>query len=214
MAKELWEVIKNFFTKKHIFYYICFIILYRFAEGFIMKIAPLFLRSSRDIGGLGLSLTEIGTLNGVFGSAAFVLGSLLAGVYVSRRGLKKTLFTLCCVFNFPFVAYTLLAIFQPENLYLIGTGIVIEYFGYGFGFVGLTLFMMQQIAPGKHQMSHYAFASGIMNLSVMLTGMASGFLSDLMSYRIFFLAVMLATIPAFVITRLVPFTYDDKPNDK
>ena len=35
-----------------------------------------------------------------------------------------------------------------------------------------------------------------------------------MSYRIFFLAVMLATIPAFVITRLVPFTYDDKPNDK
>ena len=29
VAKELWEVIKNFFTKKHIFYYICFIILYR-----------------------------------------------------------------------------------------------------------------------------------------------------------------------------------------
>ena len=82
VAKELWEVIKNFFTKKHIFYYICFIILYRFAEGFIMKIAPLFLRSSRDIGGLGLSLTEIGTLNGVFGSAAFVLGTLLAGVNV------------------------------------------------------------------------------------------------------------------------------------
>ena len=68
---------------------------------------------------------------------------------------------------------------------------------------------MQQVAPGRHQMAHYAFASGIMNLSVMLTGMASGFLSDLMSYRIFFLAVMLATIPAFVITRLVPlFPYN------
>ena len=45
-------------------------------------------------------------------------------------------------------------------------------------------------------------------------GHGFGLLSDLMSYRIFFLAVMLATIPAFVITRLVPFTYDDKPNDK
>ena len=64
---ELWEVIKNFFTKKHIIYYICFIILYRFAEGFIMKIAPLFLRSSREIGGLGLTLTQIGTLNGYSG---------------------------------------------------------------------------------------------------------------------------------------------------
>ena len=125
---ELWEVIKNFFTKKHIIYYICFIILYRFAEGFIMKIAPLFLRSSREIGGLGLTLTQIGTLNGVFGSAAFVLGSLLAGIYVSRRGLKRTLFTLCCVFNFPFVAYTLLAVCQPENIYLIGAGIITEIF--------------------------------------------------------------------------------------
>lgn len=209
VMREMWMVIKNFFTKKHIFYYISFIILYRFAEGFIMKIAPLFLRSSREIGGLGLSLTEIGTLNGIFGSGAFVLGSLLAGIYVSKRGLKKTLFTLCCVFNFPFVAYTLLAVFQPENLYLIGAGIVIEYFGYGFGFVGLTLFMMQQIAPGKHQMSHYAFASGIMNLGVMLPGMMSGFVSDYLGYEKFFIYVLLATIPSLLITYFIPFTYDD-----
>ena len=85
-----------------------------------------------------------------------------------------------------------------------------EYFGYGFGFVGLTLFMMQQVAPGPHQMAHYAFASGIMNLSVMLTGMASGFLSDALGYRWFFLAVMLATVPAFLMTWFVPFTYEDQ----
>lgn len=112
VGHELVAVIANFFTKKHILYYICFIILYRLAEGFIMKIAPLFLRASRDVGGLGLSLTEIGTLNGIFGSAAFVLGSLLAGIYVSKFGLKKTLFTLCCIFNLPFVAYTFLAVAQ------------------------------------------------------------------------------------------------------
>mgnify|MGYP003493510878 CR=1 FL=1 len=209
---ELWNVIRNFFTKKHILYYICFIILYRLAEGFIMKIAPLFLRASRDVGGLGLSLTEIGTLNGIFGSAAFVLGSLLAGIYVSKFGLKKTLFTLCCIFNLPFVAYTFLAVAQPTNVYLIGTCITMEYFGYGFGFVGLTLFMMQQIAPGKHQMSHYAFASGIMNLGVMLPGMVSGYLSDLLGYRNFFIYVLIATIPAFLITYFIPFTYDDSKN--
>ena len=209
VGRELVAVIGNFFTKKHIFYYICFIILYRLAEGFIMKIAPLFLRASREVGGLGLSLKEIGTLNGVFGSAAFVIGSLLVGIYVSRYGLKKTLFTLCCVFNLPFVAYTFLAVMQPDNLYLIGICITMEYFGYGFGFVGLTLFMMQQIAPGKHQMSHYAFASGIMNLGVMLPGMVSGYFSDLLGYRSFFIYVLIATIPAFLITYFIPFTYDD-----
>lgn len=209
IIQELIAVILNFFTKKHIIYYIFFIILYRLAEGFIMKIAPLFLRASRDVGGLGLSLEEIGTLNGVFGSAAFVIGSLLSGVFVSRFGLKKTLFTLCCIFNLPFVAYTYLAVVQPDNLYLIGICITMEYFGYGFGFVGLTLFMMQQIAPGKHQMSHYAFASGIMNLGVMLPGMISGYFSDLLGYRNFFIYVLLATIPAFLITYFIPFTYND-----
>lgn len=209
VMRELWMVIKDFFTKRHILYYIAFIILYRFAEGFVMKIAPLFLRASREDGGLGLSLTEIGTLNGVFGSAAFVLGSLLAGIYVSKRGLKKTLFSLCVVFNFPFVAYTLLAIFRPENLYVIGTGIVAEYFGYGFGFVGLTLFMMQQIAPGKHQMSHYAFASGIMNLGFMLPGMMSGFFSDLLGYEKFFTYVLITAVPSLLLTYFIPFTYDD-----
>ena len=59
IMQDLVNVIGNFFTKKHIVYYIFFIILYRLAEGFIMKVAPLFLRASREVGGLGLSLTEI-----------------------------------------------------------------------------------------------------------------------------------------------------------
>lgn len=207
---ELGNVFVDLFRKRHILYYIFFIILYRFAEGFVMKIVPLFLKADRAEQGLGLSEKEIGLCYGTFGAAAFVIGSVLAGYYVAHRGLQKSLFSLCCVFNLPFVAYTLLAIYQPESLVLIGGGIVLEYFGYGFGFVGLTLFMMQQIAPGKHQMAHYAFASGIMNLGVMLPGMLSGYVSDWLGYRHFFIFVLFCTIPAFLITWFVPFTYPDK----
>ena len=207
---ELGNVFVDLFRKRHIIYYIFFIILYRFAEGFVMKIVPLFLKADRANQGLGLSEEQIGLCYGTFGAAAFVIGSILAGYYVAHRGLQKSLFSLCCVFNLPFVAYTLLAIYQPESLWLIGGGIVLEYFGYGFGFVGLTLFMMQQIAPGKHQMAHYAFASGIMNLVVMLPGMLSGYVSDWLGYRDFFIFVLVCTIPAFLITWFVPFTYPDK----
>ena len=207
---ELKEVIMSFFQKKHIWYYIAFIILYRLGEGFVMKIVPLFLKTDVAAGGLGLSNEQIGLYYGTFGAAAFLLGSLLAGYYIAARGLKKTLFTLCCIFNIPFIVYAVLAWLQPQSMWMVGGGIVLEYFGYGFGFVGLTLFMMQQVAPGPHQMAHYAFASGIMNLSVMLTGMASGFLSDALGYKWFFLAVMLATVPAFLMTWFVPFTYEDQ----
>ncbi len=208
---ELWNVIRNFFTKKYIVYYICFIILYRFAEGFVMKIVPLFLKAGRDVGGLGLTKQEIGIYYGTFGAAAFVSSvHCWAGYYISARGLKKTLFSLCCVFNLPFMAYTLLAIFQPQSAPLIGGAIVLEYFGYGFGFVGLTLFMMQQVAAGPHQMAHYAFASGIMNLGVMLPGMMSGYVSDWLGYKLFFIFVLVAAIPAFLMTWFVPFTHEDK----
>ena len=207
---ELGNVFVDLFRKRHIIYYIFFIMLYRFAEGFVMKIVPLFLKADRANQRLGLSEEQIGLCYGTFGAAAFVIGSILAGYYVAHRGLQKSLFSLCCVFNLPFVAYTLLAIYQPESLWLIGGGIVLEYFGYGFGFVGLTLFMMQQIAPGKHQMAHYAFASGIMNLGVMLPGMLSGYVSDWLGYRDFFVFVLVCTIPAFLITWFVPFTYPDK----
>ena len=172
---ELWLVFKEFFTKKYIVWYICFIILYRFAEGFVIKIVPLFLKAPIADQGLGLTEQEIGLYYGTFGAAAFVLGSLLGGL-------------------------------------IIASAIVFEYFGYGFGFVGLMLFMMQQVAPGKHQMAHYAFASGIMNLGVMLPGMMSGFVSDWLGYKYFFIVTLLAMIPSFLVAYFVPFTYDDKGN--
>lgn len=208
----LGEVVTSFFGKRHIWYYMAFIIIYRLGEGFVMKIVPLFLKSDTAAGGLGLTNQQIGLYYGTFGAAAFLLGSLLAGYYISHFGLKKTLFSLCCVFNIPFAAYIFLSWVQPENMWLVGGSIIVEYFGYGFGFVGLTLFMMQQVAPGKHQMAHYAFASGIMNLSVMLTGAVSGYLSDALGYKYFFIFALCATVPAFIITWFVPFTYDETNN--
>ena len=211
--RELWGVFAEFFEKRHIWYYIAFIILYRFCEGFVMKIVPLFLKAPRSMQGLGMSEQQIGLCYGTFGAAAFVVGSILAGYYIAHKGLQKSLFKLALVFNLPFVAYTLLAYYQPTSLVIIGGGITLEYFGYGFGFVGLTLFMMQQIAPGKHQMSHYAFATGIMNLGVMLPGMVSGLVSDTLGYRTFFAVVLVCAIPALLITYFVPFTYPDKPKN-
>ena len=204
-GEELKAVIGDFFTKKHIWLYIAFIILYRLGEGFVMKIVPLFLKADVAAGGLELSEQQIGLYYGTFGAGAFVLGSLLAGYYISHLGLKKALFSLVCIFNLPFLVYAWFAWAQPSSALLIGSGIVLEYFGYGFGFVGLTLFMMQQVAPGKHQMAHYAFASAIMNLSVMVTGAVSGFLSDALGYKMFFIVVMIATIPVFILSRVIPF---------
>jgi len=202
----LKEVIITFFQKKNIWYGLAFIVFYRFAEGQAIKITPLFFKASRVDGGLGLSTSEIGLLYGVFGAAAFVLGSIIAGYFVSKSGglTRKSLLILCCFFNLPFAAYAYLAIALPINLYIIGAAVAIEYFGYGFGFVGLILYIMQQMAPGKYKMAHYAFGSGLTNLGFMLPSMISGFVSDRIGYDYFFIWVLVSTIPAFIISWIVP----------
>ena len=208
--KTLWDVIKTFFQKKYIGWFICFIIVYRFTEGFAIKIAPLFFKAAVEDGGLGLSTSQIGLIYGVFGSAAFVLGSILAGYYISARGLKKSLFTLVCIFNVQFIIYALLAIYRPESLILIGSAVVVEYFVYGFGFVGLMLFMMQQVAPGKYKMAHYAFATGIMNLGILIPGMLSGFMSDWLGYKLFFICILVVIIPSLLAAKFVPFVHSEE----
>ena len=210
----LWDVLLTFFKKKHIFWYIAFIILYRFAEGFAVKIVPLFFLADVADGGLGLTTAEIGVIIGTAGTAAFVLGSIGGGYFIASRGLKRVRMTLAMAFNLPFIMYALLAFYRPENLFLVGGAVVIEYFGYGFGFVGLMLFMMQQIAPGKYKMAHYAFATAIMNLGFMIPSMLSGVLSDAVGYKIFFMVVLAATIPAFLATYFVPFGHLDNKEEK
>ena len=120
----LKEVVGAFFQKKHIWYYLGFIILYRLGEGFVMKIVPLFLKADTASGGLGLTNQQIGLYYGTFGAGAFLLGSLLAGYYIAHRGLRRTLFILCCIFNIPFAVYALLAWLQPQSMWIVGGGIL------------------------------------------------------------------------------------------
>ena len=210
---SLWEVFKDFFTKKFIWLYILFIICYRLTEGFAVKMVPLFLKAPYSAGGLELSNETIGLIYGTLGTMAFIIGSILGGYYIARFGLKKVLFSLVCIFNIPFVIYLLFAKFQPTNIPVIATGLVTEYFCYGFGFVGLTLFMMQQVAPGRHPMAHYAFASGIMNIGFMLPGMVSGYIYQHIGYEAFFTLALIMSLPAFIIATRIPFTHKQDSTD-
>lgn len=215
--KEVWpslvKVFAEFFTKKHILYYTVFVLMYRFAEGLAIKILPLFLKAPVADGGLGLEVSQVGLIYGTFGTVAFILGSILGGWLISHSGLRRTIFALCCALNLPFLLYLILAVYQPSSVWLIGSAVVFEYLGYGFGAVGLTLFMMQQIAPGHHKMAHYAFASGLMNFGYMFAGMFSGMISDTVGYKVFFIVVAVAMIPALALALKVPFSHPDREEE-
>lgn len=203
-ARTFWEVVVSFFQKPNIILLLTFIFLYRLGEGQVIKVGPLFLQADRATGGLGLSLQQFGAIYGTFGSAAFILGSILGGYFTARFGLKRALLPLICVMNFPMLAYFYLSTALPTNSALITLAMSVEMFGYGFGFVGVILLMMQEIAPGKYQTAHYAFANSLMNLGVIAPGIASGWIQMRIGYRSFFIWVLISSIPALLLARFIP----------
>jgi PAT family beta-lactamase induction signal transducer AmpG len=78
----------------------------------------------------------------------------------------------------------------------------VEQFGYGFGFTAYMLYMIY-ISEGTHKTSHYAIATGFMALGMMIPGMFSGWIQETIGYKLFFIWVVVATIPAFIITKFI-----------
>ncbi|HTA95124.1 MAG TPA: MFS transporter, partial [Verrucomicrobiae bacterium] len=128
---------------------------------------------------------------------------LLGGFFVARNGLKLWLWPMLLAIHLPDAVFIWLAHAQPENLFAIGTGVALEQFGYGFGSTALFLYMIY-IARGEHQTAHYAICTGFMALGMMLPGMWSGRLQEFLGYPDFFIWVILATIPSFLVAAKIP----------
>ncbi len=201
----LLDAFVTFFQKKDIWLMIAFAFLFRLSYGFLLAPSMLFMKDTPENGGLALSNQEFGLIYSVFGLIAMIIGSLIGGFYVAQKGLKKALFPLCCAINIPNITFLVLSIYQPENYFLIASGVVIEQFFFGIGSVGFMIYLMQQLAPGKYATSHYAFGTALMGLCMMLTGMISGYLQENMGYMGYFIFVMVATIPSFLICWYAPF---------
>lgn len=204
-----WVSVVAFFSKKAIWGMLLFVFLYRTGEGFLLVEAPLFMQAKLSAGGLGMTLTQKAFVDGTVSTGVSVVAGLLGGAFVSRFGLRRTLVVLAICLNVPHLCYVFLsqAVSRdaPLSMHTIQALVSIEKFGYSFGFVGNMLYMMQQIAPGKYKMTHYAFATAIMNLVLVPTQMLSGPLADRLGYKNFFVFVVVVSIPSVIAAWRAPF---------
>lgn len=192
-----------FFKREKLGWVLAFLLLYRFGEAQLVKIAAPFLLDSTASGGLGLSTGEVGFIYGTVGVAMLTIGGILGGFLAARDGLKKWLWWMVIGINLPNAVYVLLAIVQTQEVWLVTLGVGIEQFGYGFGFAAYMLYCIY-VAQGDYQTSHYAITTGFMALGMMIPGMFSGWLQELIGYPNFFMWVILATVPAFIVTAYIP----------
>jgi PAT family beta-lactamase induction signal transducer AmpG len=197
----------EFFRKPKILILLAFLLLYRFGEAQLSSVSKFFLLDTRAAGGLALSDAQYGWLYGIIGVVALLIGGLLGGWVVSRQGLKFWLWPMLLAIHLPDAIFIWLAWARPANLMVIGAGVAIEQFGYGFGFTAFMLYMIY-IARGPHATAHYAICTGFMAAGMLLPGSWSGWLQQQLGYQSFFIWVILATIPSFFIAAKIPLSAD------
>ncbi|MBP6507946.1 MAG: MFS transporter [Opitutaceae bacterium] len=191
-----------FFRKPGIGIALAYLLLYRLGEAQLVKLVQPFLLDARAVGGLGLSTAQVGVIYGFHGIIALTVGGLLGGWLVSRYGLKRMLWPMLVAMHAPNLAYVWLAYAQPVASWPISAAVVVEQFGYGFGFTAFVVYMMM-IAAGPLRTAHYAICTGFMALGMMLPGMISGSIQAHLGYPGFFLWVCIATLPSLAATALI-----------
>ncbi len=201
--KDFIETFVNFLTKKDIGLILAFLLIYRFGEAQLVKIAPLFLKGARSTGGLGLSLEEIGFAYGTVGVVALTLGGILGGFLASKDGLKKWFWWMFAAINIPHILYIYMSYAMPNNFIIINLCVAGEQFGYGFGFTAYMLYMIY-VSEGNFKTAHYAICTGFMALGMMIPGMFSGWLQEQLGYPHFFLWVLITMLPGYFIVKALP----------
>jgi len=61
------------------------------------------------------------------------------------------------------------------------------------------MMFMIMVSEGDHKTAHYAICTGLMAMGMMLPGMISGKLQELLGYQTFFFSVLLSVIPALFV---------------
>lgn len=196
------ETFVTFFYKKDIWKILGLLLFYRLGESQLVKMASPFLLDPKDVGGLGLSTSDVGIVYGTIGIIFLTIGGLLGGYLASRNGLKHWIWWMVIAINLPNLVYVYLSYVLPDSFLLICTSVAVEQFGYGFGFTAYMLYQIY-VSEGNHKTAHFAFCTGLMAFGMMIPGMISGWLQELLGYQHFFIWVIICTIPSFIMVKLI-----------
>lgn len=202
LMSEFFLALKLFFTKPHIVSALLFMLLFRFPEGQLVKIATPFLLDGVETGGLGMNTEDVGFIYGTVGIIGLTIGGLLGGWCVSRHGLQRWLWPMVLSISLPDLVYVYLASAADPSYFLVNACVFIEQFGYGFGFTAYMLFLVY-FSQGERSTAVFSICTAMQALGMMIPGMIAGWMADYLGYTHFFWWVMACCLVTFAVSAFI-----------
>ena len=202
IGREFIGTFISFFRKPGIIVAMLFILFYRFPEALIEKVMQLFMLAPHSEGGLEMTTAQLGMTYGLWGAISLVAGGIIGGLAISVYGLKKMLKPMAISMSLTCIVFLILSSLDSPSLYLINFCVIIEQFGYGFGFSAYMLYLLY-FAKGNSSTSHYAICTGFMALGLMFPGFFAGYIKDIIGYQSFFLLTIISCVITLLVASLV-----------
>lgn len=170
------------------------IFFYRASEVHMGLVLRLFALAKLEDGGLALGNETYAVLRIPTAILGFALGGVFGSIFVTRRGLARSLIPLGVLMHLPLIGIAWLAAHPTAGLPTISVLFFVEYFAYGAGLCVLLLAMMK-MASGEEAATRYAMLSTIALLANYLPGLWAGALAQHFGYAHYFLFALALAIP-------------------
>jgi MFS transporter, PAT family, beta-lactamase induction signal transducer AmpG len=188
---------RSFVTQPQAILVLSFLLFYRLGDIMMFAMSKPLLRD------LGVDTAHRGLLNG-FGTGASILGVVVGGAIVARRGLARCLIPMIYAQNLAIPLYIGMAVWKPSFGGILPI-VLFEQLVAGFGMAASTVFLMQRCRRA-FSASHFAMATSVVSLASTFSGYASGPLNTRLGHPLFFTLAFVASLPSLVLVLFVPKT--------
>ncbi len=159
------EAYRTFLTQPNAASVLAFLVFYRVGDIMMFGMAKFFLRD------IGIDTAHRGMLNG-FSIGASILGAIVGGAIISRKGLARCLTPMAYLQNLAIPLYFGLAIFRPRFAGIVPV-VLVEQFVAGVGQTAFSVFQMQR-CRADFSAAHFAFITAIVGGVSTLSGDLGG----------------------------------------
>ncbi len=196
LSEAVVAPLADFFSRPGAWSVLALIVLYKLGDAFAGALSTTFL-----IRAAGFSLSEVGTINKVFGLAATVVGALMGGAIMARLGLYRALMIFGILQAVSNLGYWLIAIETAPSMWLMGFVVGLENLCGGLGTAAFVALLMA-LCNRTYSATQFALLSALSAVGrTYLAGPLTPVLVESLGWPGFFICTVFIAVPGLLMLR-------------